>query len=141
VSPDLALRELACTSSRSCWAVGWSGIAGVTAKAVVVRWNGERWQMVKAPAISDASLFDVSCVAPTDCLAVGEVGSWSESRGLSVRWTGGRWNRVPSPGTGARLVAVSCVVREQCWAVGTLDGDEGSRNLVVRWDGRAWSAS
>lgn len=146
------LNSVACTSSRSCIAVGES-----SAGALAERWDGTRWsiQRTPRPRQGSAALMGVSCTSARACAAVGSIEtSIGEDRArfsmLAERWNGTRWSiqKVPgnftadtSPGgydTGSTergLNSVACTSQTNCFAVGSL----GAKRVVEQWDGRKWS--
>ena len=148
-----ALR-VSCPSATSCAAVGAEAVdsdgdsAGFTA-----RWNGVRWTSA-GWSFNYGSLTDVSCVAPTSCVAVGyltlSVNNPAYGRlpagGLTLaeRWDGRGWSRQKTPNqvtsSPGVLTAVSCTSATACTAVGSyLDRVGDSLVLAERWDGTTWT--
>lgn len=91
-------------------------------------------------------LFGVSCVSPTNCVAVGLDGNAYRGTGgpLAERWNGRTWKiaRVPLPAgaTSGELSGVSCKSAAACVAVGLyLDGAGAGIPLAETWNGRTWT--
>lgn len=127
-----SLFGLACTSAKSCVAVGedWA-----TYDPLVEDWNGARWTASELPLPSGQyfSVLDgVSCAAPDSCIAVGSDSSdyvgVATSRSLAESWNGRSWTRImlpnPAGGYGYELSSASCTSAENCVLTGvyTLDG-------------------
>ena len=87
----------------------------------------------------------VSCVSPTDCVAVGvytkrQVGQNT----LTELWDGRRWSITKSsnPGIGNYLAAVSCTSATECTAVGDDTDESGAQHtLIESFDGTQWSVT
>jgi hypothetical protein len=100
-------------------------------------WNGSTWTAVGLPGTA-VSLGSVSCVAGSNCVAVGEdfldgsVADW---------WNGSAWttetamSNVPEGGS---LSAVSCVTTSDCMAVGS-SGSALYTAFAERWNGSTWT--
>ena len=100
--------------------------AGLTSPPTVGATN---WSNANAPSASGSNLLnDVSCVASTFCVAVGQQNSGAGGGTLVEQWNGTTWAVVPSanvPATsGDDLVSVSCVGPSFCMAVGTIQAWE-----------------
>ncbi|MDQ1455030.1 MAG: hypothetical protein QOH28_650 [Actinomycetota bacterium] len=128
-APNSALYGVSCTSTTSCFAVGYSydfiqdtGAVG----AFIERWNGTSWAIVPSPyptGLPENTLTGVSCTSTTTCFAVGsftkKIGGHSVT--LVERWNGTSWEIVPSanPARGDNaLNGVSCTGNRSCFAVG-----------------------
>ncbi len=69
------LSGVSCVSPRACLTVGSYVIGHNTDHTLAERWNGTRWTVQKTPNPAHGSaiyLSDVSCVAVTACIAVGD---------------------------------------------------------------------
>jgi hypothetical protein len=97
---------------------------------------------------SDNILLGVTCVARSDCWAVGFGGTANiadVSQTLAEHWDGSTWSIVPTPDTSFtqpnQLSAISCPSTTDCWAVGrAVPAKKGDvQNLVEHWDGNEWS--
>ena len=95
---------------------------------LVESWNGTSWSVVPSPneGTESNNLFDISCVSPTSCVAVGSQYEGKKpkvSHTLIESWNGTTWSVVPSPNYGKTkainlLLGVSCVPPGSCVAVG-----------------------
>lgn len=152
-SPPFAypgLDAVSCSSSSSCVTVGSYNTLKSAGhppadKALVARWDGQKWMSQEAPSPPGVSLNGVSCPSPSSCMAVG----WYETRSgnertLAEHWNGERWMIVSTadrPGRSSVLEAVSCSSTSSCIAVGesepTFSGPQIT--LVERWDGASWA--
>lgn len=89
------------------------------------------------------SLYGVSCVSTTACIAVGNAGI-SPGRTLAESWNGAEWaiQSTPNP-TGEvsfiSLQGISCTSATACTAVGAYNSPGGRVTLAERWNGTAWS--
>lgn len=154
---DGDLQGIFCTSSVSCWAVGFFVTGGETQLNEVLRWNGSAWSQVGVPspggtADGDSShLYAVRCTSPRNCWAVGDYQRLEGARfSQALHWNGRTWSLVPTPqpggtagGSFSSLFDVVCWSAASCWAVGA-DGTLGSarpveRNEALHWNGRKWA--
>lgn len=157
------LADSTCTAANSCWAVGEYGSGfGLTEKIrnLALHWNGTRWSQVRvaSPAGSSAghynTLYAVRCLAPDNCLAVGGVGTPTESpkynaRNEALRWNGKRWSLLTTPdpggaaiGADSQLLTLACGSPASCWAGGIYGSIAATRtveNQILRWSGRKWT--
>jgi hypothetical protein len=137
------LSGVACTSSKTCTAVGDYG-DGYSSEPLAERWDGISWTIQPTPSSGQsAGLFGVSCPTATWCIAVGSYSTTGNDYGLAEHWNGTAWHIQPIPSPpgawSSGLSAVSCTATSACTAVGgSLDGFPGVP-LAERWDGTAWS--
>jgi hypothetical protein len=99
------------------WTATLKAVACDLQGPVAERWNGQHWTLINPPppdAGGPGELTTVSCVAHTQCWAVGGFGS----REMEL-WNGSAWSKVALPGSGYTLEAVSCLPSQPCVAVGT----------------------
>ena len=147
-----ALSAVACSSSRSCFAVGGSGCyealgASVCSVGVATaeRWDGRRWTLVATPVPAGetaAQLRGVACRSSRVCTAVG---TYTPASGnfapLAEGWNGASWVVEPTPFDAAAgqstLMGVSCTSSRVCTAVGT-NSDQGT-SLILGWKGSTWT--
>lgn len=115
-------------------------------------WNGATWSRVLAPdgprAIA-SSLQAVTCLSPTDCVAVGTYANRSSSQeNLAETWNGQAWSVAKSPdldAAGNYLQGVACSSSTNCTAVGasTVPASSSSDSVQVMvaltWDGTSWA--
>jgi uncharacterized membrane protein YgdD (TMEM256/DUF423 family) len=155
------LEGVSCTSSSDCWAVGFSTDQnGGALNSLIEQWNGSQWSIVTAPSSGQTydQLDAISCVAASDCWAVGAAGAVQQNpnflpiwpaaigdQGLIEHWDGTAWSVVPgfeavSP-EGVYLTGVTCVTASDCWASGSTTGSTGTADatLMQHWDGSTWS--
>jgi hypothetical protein len=134
------LKEIACTSSSACVAVGSSRDEDGRKQALAMRWNGSAWSTNTHPQPSESltELTGVSCVGPADCVAVGSfVNSSNVTKTLASVWNGTSWSVVATPEPGGaeltQLQDVSCRPSEACTAVGNYSDSKGEeRTLALR---------
>ncbi len=112
----------------SLWAVGFQGGPGAF-HPMIDYWNGARWSVVSAPAVSGGSLDGVTALGPDDAWAVGGIGTGQVTRPLILHWNGIRWSQVAAKATGP-LSGVMALAPDQAWAVG------GS--TILTWNGTTW---
>jgi hypothetical protein len=128
------LLAVACTSSSSCTALGYSHDSG-TPLTMAQRWNGTRWLLQPTPnptGAAKSTFSGLACPARSTCFAAGS----GANAALVERWNGTSWRSQPVPTLpGAGLNAVSCASPSACIAVGGSD----SGTLAERWDGASWS--
>jgi hypothetical protein len=133
-SVDNRLLAVTCTSSTSCWSVGSSDTGpGTTAQRTLAEhWNGSAWSIVATPNTTNAQnvLQAVTCVAASDCWAVGTSYGTIQFQILIEHWNGTVWSISPTSRNG-RLSGVTCVGTADCWAIGLSDG-------ILHWNGSAW---
>jgi hypothetical protein len=138
-APGDALDALSCPSPKDCEA-----IVGLTPS----RWDGSRWiaQLFPLPS-TGGSPFTVTCLSPTDCFAVGSIGSitLAGESPLIEHWNGQVWRRQPlrEPPYGGALFAVSCSGPYACTAVGGANtprnNTQFSRSIAYRYNGTRWT--
>lgn len=157
------LRDVTCTSARSCWAVGWYGheeIDSLTVFNLALHWNGRKWFKVATPSPAGTKANDlndlnaVRCTSPSDCWAAGTDGVVGETSATGLflndvlHWNGKKWSTqaVPNPGgttmgSSSAISGLSCTSVSNCWAVGAY-GQESlpgySLNEALHWNGRKW---
>lgn len=89
---DGGLYDVACASTRTCTAVGWSlSSPGLVAE----RWNRARWSLQTTADLPEPSEFDgVSCATAHACAAVGTA---LDGSAITEAWNGHRWSDVTRP--------------------------------------------
>jgi hypothetical protein len=136
------LHDVAVITPCRAFAVGTYRNAG-SERALIERWNGERWSIVDLPdfGVTHDGLQGVAAAATNDVWAVGAAltGAFAD-RPLILRWQGGPWTRIPAPATGeSKLYAVDVVAADDVWAVGQRHDDaDVEQPLIERWNGRRW---
>jgi hypothetical protein len=70
-SPGLPYSTLAavnCADANDCWAVGYTGFAGIAASNTLIEhYAGSSWAIVSTPRPIEGQLNGVTCVSPGDC--------------------------------------------------------------------------
>ena len=143
-SINASLRDVSCTSSTACTAIGtyYTGSGGNLPLAM--RWNGTAWTIQSMAIPSGAksnSLKGVSCASSTACTAVGWYeNSSGEWRTLIEFWNGSTWTLQTASTATGQLEEVSCTSSTACTAVGEkMVTGNPSRILVERWNGTSWT--
>ncbi|MBG0568623.1 hypothetical protein [Actinoplanes aureus] len=115
------LTGVSATSTKDAWAVGYSGVLGSTAQAIVWHWNGQDWRQVDLGVDPGAQtvLFSVSAASDGSVWAVGYRRAADRQVGYALRWSGGVWQTIPVAATdeGTQLRSV-VAVPAGVWAVG-----------------------
>lgn len=127
-------------------AIVLSAFVLVVAPTVALAASGWAVQPIPTPTgATQVTLNDVSCIAPTTCVGVGDYNTVSSSSlTLSERWTGTRWvvQHTPNPTgmAGAILNSVSCTSAMACTAVGYHVISSGhTLTLAEAWNGTKWT--
>ena len=84
------------------------------------------------------SLYSVSCVTASFCVATGHYWNGSNDQTLVEQWNGSVWTVIPSPNTGTNnniLKSVSCVSTSFCVATGFYWNLQTDQTLVVSLTG------
>ena len=130
-SQNIELASVSCVDPTFCLAVGtyrpqavWNNPQGEY--PVVMRFDGQRWSKVRAPAPLNAELKGVDCLSRSQCVAVGVrfAAADGSSSPLVESLSGTRWSLQTLTGpapfrvNAMQLQAVSCVSVGQCTAVG-----------------------
>lgn len=143
------LNAVTCLSTSDCWSVGqsYTGQFG-RAQTLAEHWDGTSWAIVSSPnqGTQSSSLTAVACSSPSECWAVGYIGSgdFSSTPSLIEKWTGTSWTIVSSPNpTGFQnpLFGITCSSVTQCWAVGYSKANSFApdQSFVAQWNGMSWS--
>lgn len=103
-----ALMSVTGVSPRSVWATGFRPGRGYHHRAVIYRWNGERWARAFVSAFH-ATLNDIVRAGPGDLWAVGERegGLHEFSRPLVVRRDASGWGVSPAPDVIGEFAAIA----------------------------------
>jgi hypothetical protein len=138
---------VACTSARSCFAVGARTSALGKTTTLAERWDGTRWRVTSAPNPArsrGSALLGVSCSGPRACTAAGSYASAAgKSLPLAERWNGRSWRiqatPTPTSSAGSAFFSVSCGSAGSCVAVGSYLTARGRGVLLAeRWNGARW---
>ena len=143
---DDILQSVSCTSSTNCIAVGEDSTnGGITSsdQPLAESWNGSKWSLTgPVPSGSGTSLYGVSCIAPSNCQAVGFLSTGTSSeKTLIVEWNGASWSLVSTPNPAnpfSSLSGVSCASSDFCEAVGSSGQGPTYSTLIEVWNGSAW---
>jgi hypothetical protein len=108
-------------------------------------WNGTTWRNQSSAGMGDDGVLeDVSCMSPSNCMAVGYYSDTPEdAQTLAESWNGTQWSVTTTPNPSAtydQLKGVSCTGSTSCIAVGEVVNSSGpNETLVESWDGTSWS--
>ena len=120
---DGNLRAVACAGNSFCAVVGEKG------RENFWQWNGSNWSPMSVDtsgndAVPDKKYYDIACVNPSLCYAVGEDDSNGAGLKLNiVKWNGSIWRRETNFAAGQgddgdKLFGVGCPETGYCWVVG-----------------------
>ena len=151
-------QRLDCTSPTFCMAVGFATVSPVIETAVASVWDGSGWTTLSPPELSTHynQLLDVSCTAPTFCMAVGDystpnpnpAASGTVDDSVMMAWDGTTWSVVASPDAAQSTQNVPrsiwCGSTTSCVAVGhakvlAVTGESTLYTETYLWDGNAWT--
>ena len=120
----------------------------IVSQTLVETWNGTAWSITTSPNEGSYNnlLRSVSCVSPTDCVAVGYYSNLAgDQLSLVEAWDGSIWSIISSPSPSSnenRLYSVSCTSSTFCEAVGLYDINTTTlQTLIETWDGTTWSVT
>ncbi len=142
------LRDVSCLSTSFCMAAGFGEDKAGHPKPFAARWNGESWLTQEVPGWFESEeykyseLSGISCVATTECIAVGWYrNSGGTGRNYSLRWNGSSWTKLSTPNQAplekSVLEDVSCPKAQYCVAVGWAN-QAASSKVILTWDGTSW---
>jgi len=118
---------ISCPTSTFC-------MEGSSEYKAAMMWNGESWQSVPA---NFASVGDLSCASPTNCLGVGVIiGDFPMLVSVAESWNGTSWSPAAAPPAGEGLGRVSCPAVGTCMAVGA---DSNLLTDAELWNGTSWT--
>jgi hypothetical protein len=121
--------------------------SGITSGAVSDVWNGTSWVAVTVPNGTNESLWGLSCLSRTFCMAVGGGAmppgaaprSVEPENPIAYQWNGSSWSELSTPSDPEGfLEGVSCTSTTNCEAVGWSEGSSQGA-LTERWHGSTWS--
>jgi hypothetical protein len=129
------LRDVSCTSTSNCRAVGrYLPSGGGKEAGLFGLWNGTSWLAYNVEPKPDYAE-DVSCVG-TWCTAVAF--STEFSFGPAYAYVGTVGTMLPPVGGDHKVKGISCTSTTNCMVVGRLGSGPGV-TLAYRWDGSKWS--
>lgn len=133
---------VSCSGPTSCEAVGYYVTSATSGyRGFADSWDGRSWKLQTFPAPAGAIQtlpIDVSCVAATDCTAVGEaINGHGTEVTLAAKLNGTVWEVQPTPkprGASISLFnAASCTSRASCVAVGASGSSTRQLPLAERY--------
>lgn len=129
------LNDVACSSERTCMAVGYYydlSKGSEPNQAAAERLVNGKWVETSVPYFtgeSDLELKGVSCPESNRCTAVGHVYSSGHPHGAVAIWNGSSWSRQtvtePANTIASELNGVFCTAGYECMAVGSRETTEG----------------
>jgi hypothetical protein len=142
------LKNVACSSTTSCMAVGSFQKFQQPIKTLSERWNGTSWGIVSSPnrgGASESTLSGISCVTAANCYAVGAAIVNNVKSSFVLRWNGSSWAGVlsshPGGATASDLAGVSCKGATSCVAVGDYVSAGVTKTWAETWDGTNWKVN
>ncbi|HUC04610.1 MAG TPA: Ig domain-containing protein [Acidimicrobiales bacterium] len=143
------LVDVRCLSATSCVAVGYDKDSGGVYHALVETLSGTTWTPttgIDPSGSGGASLYGLSCLSASSCVAVGSYDDSSgNSHALVETLSGSSWTPTtgidPGGSTAADLYGVSCLSATSCVAVGDETGSAGDLGLAEILSGSSWTAT
>jgi hypothetical protein len=138
---DNTLTGVGCVSATGCLAFGYyTGDGGD--QILQQQWNGTTWTLSTPPSDNDGgasnSLYAVSCVTVTFCVAIG-VDSSQGGTIYALSWNGNTWAQMPPlADTSGLLGDMSCTSPTFCMLVSFTSGNPNTR-IAQMWDGVSWT--
>jgi hypothetical protein len=137
------LYSVSCVSVKACVAVGGFRFNRPGSTGFTEVWNGKSWAEAGVPwpkALTNTTLFGVSCGSATTCVAAGES---AVITAVAASWNGKHWTVTPvsaPPGNDISVFeAVSCPALASCVAVGHEGADSvDGTGLSGIWNGKSW---
>ena len=149
------LGSVSCAAPGDCTAIGSYTDSSGNGQGLLLTETSGSWAAVEAvmpqniganPAIS---LRSVSCAAPGDCTAVGDVRTGNDTQGLLLTESSGTWAPglvAPLPGPGGpgvtvHLFSVSCAAPGDCTAIGYFAGANGVPGVLLTQTSGTWTTT
>jgi len=142
------LVAVSCPAPNACVAVGTQDAAGKNLK-LIQRWNGKKWTAQSSPTPPGATsshLSAVRCRNASNCIAVGQYSTATETKTLALQWSNNAWTlmRTPNPVAAVSgLSGLACTSPTSCIAVGgyfVSSGNSSSHlSLAEHWNGTEWT--
>jgi hypothetical protein len=146
------LNDIACTSEKSCTAVGETDTNPNVTYSLVEHWNGKTWSLQPLVSSPMSDLSGVACPTEHACIAVGtgllDTGGVVCNQAIATSWNGRAWSTqvlyqptldqctFSFPG----LRDVSCPSPGLCTAVGCVGGDSSpDEPLAFGLHGATWT--
>jgi hypothetical protein len=150
-SQDNFLWGVSCPAASFCMADGYYDDPSGNQLTLIEKWAGGTWTISASPNPSPAaspaldSLWSVSCVSSTFCMAAGDYWNTADvQQTLIERWTGAKWQIVKSPDTspaqGNGLYSgISCASTAFCMDATFATSTSGFyQTLTLEWAGSSW---
>jgi hypothetical protein len=115
---------------------------------LIQRWDGKRWTAERSPnppGATSSHLSAVRCPSPSNCIAVGQYSTATETKTLALRRSNNRWTLMSTPNPVAAVSGLSglaCTSATSCIAVGgyfVYTGASHHYSLAEHWDGTQWT--
>ncbi len=139
--PDSQLDGVSCPASEWCMAVGSSATRNGVSHALVKRWNGNRWSILRIrhwDGASDTQLLGIDCPSTHSCFAVGI--TYGGDSPVTQHWNGHTWSPyLPQDDDYSWLGGVFCLSLSDCLAAGGMGDSSGDWTYVTQWNGHAWN--
>lgn len=115
------LWDVAATSDRNAWAVGFSLTDGV--KTLLLHWNGVAWSQVMNPRPLYGTLYAVTAVSADNAWAVGAAttSTGTDAKSLVLHWNGKTWSRQTGVPLVNGILYHVAATANNVWAVGASD--------------------
>ncbi|HJQ43601.1 MAG TPA: hypothetical protein VJ831_10985, partial [Jatrophihabitantaceae bacterium] len=144
-----SLTGVSCLTALTCLVVGVDTTSSTTAQPYSAVWDGSHWSRAQVPTLgTDDRLAGVSCVLPTECVAVGSSngGVQPDTRiPLFEEWDGSQWTVLADANSYVRgvdyeLAAIDCVSTTYCASAGSAftPGTFDSAPLYAELNGTGW---
>ena len=117
------LAGVSCAGPNSCMAVGDSFDTAGNTYTLAEEWDGSSWSVVPSPNSASGSedvLTAVSCVASSQCTAVGQYSALSGASAPLVEvWNGTAWSLLADVTGNGQLASIDCGGMSTCMAAGS----------------------
>lgn len=138
---QVELGSISCPTTTWCMAVGSSANPNGLSYALVERWDGVAWSIMRIhhwDGASDNQLLGVSCPSTHACFAVGVTNQGQSA--LIQDWNGRSWSpHLLNDDDYSGLGSVFCFSAHRCLAAGGLGNSGGNSDYLERWSGTRWS--
>ncbi len=123
--------KLSASASDNVWAIGlWRNTAGPF-QALIARWDGNRWEIIRNPGEGPwtGHAEAIVALAPDDVWVSGE---FNDSTDFLIHWDGADWTAVDA-GVDGTFAAFAALGPDDIWASSPRD------SRFYHFDGEAWS--
>jgi hypothetical protein len=132
----------------------WNVLYGAppNGRALIVHWDGQRWEEVPAPVPAVSVLNGVEAISPNDVWVVGQGSDGGtptpdgpQAYALVLHWDGQSWSNVPLSRDASApdiINSVSGTASDDVWALGysTAPSTFDRTTLMLHWDGKQWGS-